>query len=75
MQQGKAPQEVRVYINGGKGLNWTKQVVAATGSHNIRVADLRNDGRFSIFGANWDKSKRVDLWENLSKPAKKRGAR
>ena len=75
MQQGKAPQEVRVYINGGKGLKWTKQVVATTGSHNIRVADLRNDGRFSIFGANWDKSKRVDLWENLSKPAKKRGAR
>ena len=75
MQQGKAPQEVRVYINGGKGLKWTKQVVATTGSHNIRVADLRNDGRFSIFGANWDKSKRVDLWENLSKPAKKPDAR
>jgi hypothetical protein len=71
MHQGKAPQEVRVYINGGKGLKWTKQVIATTGSHNIRVVDLGGDGVFSIFGANWEGSKRVDLWENLTRRQKK----
>ncbi len=72
MHQGKAPQEVRVYVNGGKGLTWTKQVLATTGSHDIQVADLGHDGRFHVFGANWEKSKRVDLWENLS-PSPKKG--
>jgi hypothetical protein len=67
MYQGKPLQEVRVYLNGGKGLKWTKQVIATTGSHNIRVVDFGNDGIFSIFGANWEGSKRVDLWENVTK--------
>lgn len=69
MHQGSDPDEVRVYENLGSGLNWTKQVVATTGSHNIRVVDIGNDGDFDIFGANWRGTGNVDLWENLTDPS------
>ena len=70
MHQGSDPDEVKVYINeDGVGLKWRKQVVATTGSHNMRVVDIGNDGDFDIFGANWSASKRVDLWKNLTDPA------
>lgn len=68
MHQGANPDEVRVYINKGKGLSWKKQVVATTGSHNTRLVDLGGDGDLDIFGANWSGSKKVELWENLSGP-------
>ena len=68
MHQGADPDEVRVYINKGKGLSWKKQVVATTGSHNMRLVDLGGDGDLDIFGANWSGTKKVELWENLSGP-------
>ena len=58
---------MRVYLNGGKGLKWTKQVAATTGSHNICVANFGHAGLGSIFEANWSASKRVELWQNLTK--------
>jgi hypothetical protein len=70
MHQGQAPQEVRVYLNGGKGRSWTKQVLATSGSHNIQVGDIGNRGVPSIVGANHAGSKRVDLWLNLTRAGK-----
>jgi chitodextrinase len=66
MHQGGNPDEVRVYLNGGSGSSWVKQVISTAGSHNIRVADLGNDGDYDVFGANWSTTTQVDLWENLS---------
>jgi hypothetical protein len=72
MQQGKDPDEVKVYLNeDGAGSRWRKHVVATTGSHSLRVADIGNDGDLDIFGANWSQIERVDLWENSSNPAAK----
>jgi len=52
MHQGQGPQEVAVYLNGDKGLTWTKQAVSTRGSHNIVLADLDGDGAIDILGAN-----------------------
>jgi len=53
MHQGNDPDEVRVHINeDGAGMTWTKQVIATTGSHNIRVIDIGSDGDYDVFGAN-----------------------
>ena len=63
MHQGKAPQEVKIYFNQGKGLSWKKQVVATTGSHSMRIVDLAGDGRKSLFGAN-HQGQKIELWKN-----------
>jgi hypothetical protein len=69
MHRGSDPDEVRVYLNAnGTGLTWVKQVVSTRGSHNIRVIDIGNDQDFDIFGANFQSTKQVDLWENLIRP-------
>jgi hypothetical protein len=52
MHQGAAPQEVLVYLNRGRGLAWTRDVLSAKGSHNIVVADVDGDGAPDILGAN-----------------------
>jgi hypothetical protein len=68
MHQGAAPQEVRIYLNGGSGRNWTKTVVSARGSHNIVLADLDGDGAIDILGANHGGSYQpVELWKGSPK--------
>ncbi len=73
MHQSTDPDEVSVYLNNGQGLSWTQLIVATSGSHNIRVGDIGNDGDLDIFGANWDDSAPnsavVEMWENLSSGA------
>ena len=64
MHQGKPPQEVKVYLNRGQGSSWTKQVIATTGSHSMRLVDLQNDGRVSLFGAN-HQGQKIEVWQNL----------
>jgi len=64
MHQGADPDEVRVYLNGGAGATWTKQVVATGGSHNLHLVDVGSDGDLDLFGANWAGTTEVDLWEN-----------
>jgi chitodextrinase len=67
MHRGSDPDEVRVYVNAsGNGLSWTKQIVSTRGSHNIRIVDIGNDGDLDIFGANFQSTGQVDLWENMS---------
>lgn len=60
-------RRINVYYNQGKGLRWTQHTVAQTGSHNVRVADIGNDGDIDIIGANhgnYGGDTPVDLWEN-----------
>ena len=67
MHQGADPDEVRVYLNQGGGLTWTKQVLSTTGSHDIVLADIGADGDVDIVGANHAGSfQAVQLWENLT---------
>jgi hypothetical protein len=71
MHQGADPDEVRVHLNQGGGLTWTKQVLSTTGSHDIVLADIGADGDTDIVGANHaDSFQAVQLWENLTKATK-----
>ena len=66
MQQGNDPDEVKVYLNGDVvGGSWTKQVIATTGSHSMRIGDFNNDGLLDLYGANWQ-SPVVEIWYNDS---------
>jgi len=62
-----AGKRVGFFRNLGGGLGWTLQVLGANGSHNIRVADIGNDGDLDVVGANWQGAP-VELWENLRVP-------
>jgi hypothetical protein len=65
MHQGQGPQEVAVYLNGDKGLTWTKQGVSTQGSHNVVLADLDGDGAIDILGANHGGPfQPVEWWRN-----------
>jgi hypothetical protein len=65
MHQGDDPDEVRVYLNGGAGREWTRQVVSTRGSHNLVLADLDGDGRIDILGANHGGPYQpIELWRN-----------
>ncbi len=57
-------KRVMVYLNRSDASDWTRQIVATTGSHNLCVADTRGDGRPSLVGANWSgEYQPVELWE------------
>ena len=66
--QADPPQEISVYFNLGGGLSWHQQVIATTGSFNIRVADIDLDGDIDIVGANWNRAASIgnplELWRN-----------
>jgi len=63
-------RRVVIHFIEGNGRRWRRQVVGWTGSHNLRVADIGNDGDLDIIGANhgnYGGHTPVDLWENLTK--------
>lgn len=65
MHQGRDPDEVRVYINGGLAQNWRRQVLSVKGSHDLVVADIDGDGDYDIVGANHGGDfQPVELWDN-----------
>jgi len=69
MQQSKE-KRVGFFLNEGKGTSWKLQVVARTGSHNIRVADVDRDGDIDIIGANWNTEDDpnhapMEMWRSL----------
>ena len=71
MHQSAFPHEVSIYYNdNGDAASWTKQVLATSGSHNIRVGDIGNDGDMDIIGANWGAVAKgaspIEMWENTS---------
>lgn len=68
MHQSADPDEVSVYRNDGDGLSWTQEVVATTGSHNLRVDDIDKDGDFDIIGVNWHGETPLEMWRNDLNP-------
>lgn len=68
MHQSADPDEVSVYLNEGRGTRWTQEVLAETGSHNIRVGDIDRDGDVDVYGANWNDAAPngavIELWRN-----------
>jgi len=69
MLQSQNPDEVSVYINEGGASSWTHQVVATTGSHNLRVADIGSDGDMDIVGINWQGTTPFEVWHNQLNPS------
>jgi sugar phosphate isomerase/epimerase len=65
MHQGKSP-DIRIYVNGGKGRQWVKDVVAPISSHSMRVVDVNGDGLPDLYGGNWQ-GHQVELWENRTR--------
>jgi hypothetical protein len=61
-------RRVTVYHNLGDALSWEAQVIATTGSHNIRLADIDKDGDMDIVGANYNNDSptngNIELWRN-----------
>lgn len=64
MQQAKKP-EVVLYLNTAGGRAWTRRQVAAKSSHSMRIVDVDGDGRKDLYGADWNRSRTVELWRQL----------
>jgi hypothetical protein len=57
---------VVVFVNGGQGRAWDKQVLSTKGSHLVQVQDIDRDGDVDIMGANWTSDyQAIELWDNL----------
>ena len=70
MEQSADPDELRIYFNNGDGTNWTKKVIATTGSHWNHFIDVDTDGDIDIFGANHGSKgqPKAELWVNKTNP-------
>lgn len=66
MVQGNNPDEIKVYMNNnGAGTIWSKQVLATTGSHSMRLLDVDQDGDVDLYGGNWQDNQ-VEVYKNLT---------
>lgn len=75
-----ARKRVGIFVNQGDSEHWQFQLLGNGGTHNLRVADLGNDGDLDVIGANWsvwlpprpgykrvfDGADPLEIWENLS---------
>lgn len=66
MQQGRDPDEVRIYRNAGDCVSWEADVISTQGSHSMRLVDVDLDGDVDLFGAN-HRGSQVDLWMNKTR--------
>jgi hypothetical protein len=58
-------KELALYLNGGAGASWTKQVIdSVSGLHNGVVLDVGNDGFWDVYGANWTGNPPLHLWRS-----------
>ncbi|MBI5471265.1 MAG: VCBS repeat-containing protein [Ignavibacteriae bacterium] len=65
------PDNISVYLNNGTGLSWVEQIVATSGIHNLRIADMGSDGDIDIVGSNAhdvvnSHGSPLEMWENLT---------
>lgn len=65
MHQAKS-REVSVYLNGGKGQKWSKEVVSFGSSHSMRIVDVDGDGWPDLYGADWE-GHVVEIWRNAGR--------
>lgn len=69
MHQGEDPDEIAVYWRRNGDPVWEKEVLASSGSHNMRIVDIDKDGDLDLFGANWSGGyQAIELWENRTGP-------
>jgi len=69
MDQGEDPDDISVYINtDSSGQTWSREVIATTGSHSMRIIDIDGDNDMDLYGANWQ-SQQPDLFVNSTCPA------
>jgi len=60
-------KRVMVYLNEGNAAKWERQVIVTTGSHNLCVADVGNNGTSDVIGANWSgEYQPVEMWEQIA---------
>jgi len=55
-------RRVAVFIQGANSREWKERIVAKTGSHNAKVADLNGDGVPDIAGKNFEGDMRPRIW-------------
>jgi len=59
-------KRVMIYLNGGTGTQWERQVIAETGSHKLCVADIGKRGVIDLIGANWSGDYQpVEMWRRV----------
>ena len=73
-QEQSETDRVAVFYNLERdGSSWGRQILAATGGHNIKVGDIDNDGDSDILNANhgfFGAANPVELWRNRRDPKK-----
>jgi hypothetical protein len=65
MHQGQDPDEVKLFLNQGRGTAWKKLVIGTEGSHSMRIVDTDGDGDLDLFGSNWG-GQRIEMWKNMT---------
>jgi hypothetical protein len=59
-------KRVLIYLNEGDATKWRREVIASTGSHNLCAADIGDDGKLDLVGANWSgEYQPVELWRQI----------
>ncbi len=66
---GNDPDDIILWVNLGGGLSWYQQTIAVTGIHNLRIADIGNDGDMDLVGCNSTEvvnphGSPLEMWEN-----------
>jgi len=59
-------KRIMIYLNDGSATEWRRQIIAETGSHNLCIADIGNDGMLDLIGANWSGDYQpVEIWRQI----------
>lgn len=65
-------KQVLIYLNEGNSKSFRPIVLARTGSHQMQVGDIDNDGDYDIVGKNYAGPRRmIEMWENQTSDTRK----